>query len=280
MDKEKISGFISRLRKEKGMTQKELATTLNVTDKAVSKWERGQGYPDISIISSLAEALGVSVGELLNGERASSPEETPADPESLIQNTLEYAKTVEKQRRVNGKSMAALTITFSCLIAVFVCVLCNFTISGTISWSLYVVDASVLAWVVSMPLIYGKKYRFLLALACLTVLALPFLLLLEGLTPAKGWVGPVAVPAALVVLGYLWLICLLQTFTRIRLWFLCAIAAFLVPAVNIPVNLWISRYLNEPYDSMNTIIPILCSVVVGVILLAVGIFSRKKEGAE
>lgn len=51
------------------MTQLELAQKINVTDKAVSKWERGVGFPDIKIIEALAEALGVSVSELMNGER-------------------------------------------------------------------------------------------------------------------------------------------------------------------------------------------------------------------
>lgn len=70
MDNRKIGNFICELRKVKGMTQKELAEKLNVTDKAVSKWERGAGYPEITIIPQLADALGVSSGELLQGERS------------------------------------------------------------------------------------------------------------------------------------------------------------------------------------------------------------------
>ena len=54
MEHEKIGAFISLLRKEKGLTQKELAAQLNVTDKAVSKWERGLCYPDISLLSPLS----------------------------------------------------------------------------------------------------------------------------------------------------------------------------------------------------------------------------------
>lgn len=58
--------IISRLRKEKEMTQAELAAKLNITDKAVSKWERDLSCPDISTIPKLAEILGISVEELLN----------------------------------------------------------------------------------------------------------------------------------------------------------------------------------------------------------------------
>ena len=66
---EKMAKFISEMRKVKGFTQKDLAGQLGVTDKAVSKWERGISSPDISLLIPLAKALGVSTGELLNGER-------------------------------------------------------------------------------------------------------------------------------------------------------------------------------------------------------------------
>lgn len=62
--------IISTLRKEKGMTQKEIADMLNITDKAVSKWERDLAFPDTQTIPKLAEILGVSVEELLNAKAA------------------------------------------------------------------------------------------------------------------------------------------------------------------------------------------------------------------
>ena len=60
--------MIKRLREEKRITQQQLAEIMNVSDKAVSKWETGRGYPDITLIEPLAEALGVSVIELFSGE--------------------------------------------------------------------------------------------------------------------------------------------------------------------------------------------------------------------
>ena len=70
MDNEKMGAFIATLRKEKNLTQQDLADMLGVTNKAVSKWERGDGYPEITIVPALAETLDVTVDELLNGERA------------------------------------------------------------------------------------------------------------------------------------------------------------------------------------------------------------------
>ena len=67
MDAYVTGAIIRRLREEKGMTQAELAVKLSVSDKPVSRWETGRGYPDITLIEPLASALGVSVSELLAG---------------------------------------------------------------------------------------------------------------------------------------------------------------------------------------------------------------------
>ena len=70
MDQIKTGRFIAELRKEQNMTQRNLAEKLGVTDRAVSKWENGRGLPDVSLMRPLCEILGISVTELLNGERA------------------------------------------------------------------------------------------------------------------------------------------------------------------------------------------------------------------
>lgn len=69
MNQIKIGKFISKCRKEKNMTQAQLAEKLNITDRAVSKWETGRGMPDSSIMLELCSELGITVNELLSGER-------------------------------------------------------------------------------------------------------------------------------------------------------------------------------------------------------------------
>ena len=68
MNNQSMGDMISTLRKEKGMTQKDLADRLNITDKAVSKWERNLAFPDTATIPKLAEMLGISVEELMNAK--------------------------------------------------------------------------------------------------------------------------------------------------------------------------------------------------------------------
>ena len=80
MDNQKLGIFITELRKEKGLTQAQLAQKLNVTDKAVSKWERGVGFPDIKLLEPLADVLDISLLELMKSERL--PKTTVSAPDT------------------------------------------------------------------------------------------------------------------------------------------------------------------------------------------------------
>ncbi len=70
MDSKKTGAFIAALRKEKGYTQANLAELLNISNRTVSKWENGDGFPDITILPDIASVFGITVDELLAGERA------------------------------------------------------------------------------------------------------------------------------------------------------------------------------------------------------------------
>ena len=89
MDQEKIGKFIAKLRKEKNMTQNELAESLGITDRAISKWENGRGMPDLSLLTPLCEKLGVSINELLSGERLDKKDYQEKLEENFI-NTIDY----------------------------------------------------------------------------------------------------------------------------------------------------------------------------------------------
>ena len=69
MDQKKIGAFIAQCRKEKSLTQIQLAELLDITNQAVSKWENGRGMPDVSLLQPLCDALGISLNELFSGEQ-------------------------------------------------------------------------------------------------------------------------------------------------------------------------------------------------------------------
>ena len=92
MNYETIGKFIQEKRKEKNLTQKELAYKLGVTDKAVSKWERGQGCPDVSILEILSKELGVSILEILKGRIIENEIIKITEANDYIQETIKYTK--------------------------------------------------------------------------------------------------------------------------------------------------------------------------------------------
>lgn len=92
MEAKEMGEFIAGLRKEKQLTQAELAKKLNVTDKAVSRWERGIGYPDINTLEPLADALGITLTELMRCSK-----DTGKDSDEGIIASIEIAKIQRKK---------------------------------------------------------------------------------------------------------------------------------------------------------------------------------------
>lgn len=104
IDREKFGQFVTELRKEKGLTQQELADRLFVSNKAVSKWERGQSLPDIALLTPLAEILGVTVVELLKGERLTGESMDSREVDDLLSQALQLSEeTGEKKRRTRKR---------------------------------------------------------------------------------------------------------------------------------------------------------------------------------
>lgn len=99
MEKEKIGKYIRKKRIEKGMTQQQLAEKIQVTEKAVSRWETGRGVPDISLLEPLAEELHVSVTELLNGEERVQEEAVSDDGLTYTFHLRKGASWVDSQGR-------------------------------------------------------------------------------------------------------------------------------------------------------------------------------------
>jgi len=95
MDNKKIGNFIMTLRKNKNLTQQELGDKLSVTDKAVSKWERGLSFPDITLLNSLAEILEVDVSEILNGEYG---KDKNIDIQKAVDEAIENINKLHKEK--------------------------------------------------------------------------------------------------------------------------------------------------------------------------------------
>ncbi len=102
--------FLSELRKEKGLTQKELALQLNVTDKAVSRWKTSKGFPDITSLTALSDLFNITINELLAGKRIEQP--VPAEAELLVTHVVKENTTVKKKNLVLTVSVIFLVLLF------------------------------------------------------------------------------------------------------------------------------------------------------------------------
>lgn len=127
MDAQKFGTFIAQCRKEKGMTQSELAAKIMVTDKAVSRWERGKGFPDINLLLPLAEALEVSVFELMHSERQKEKAQLFQD-DTVIVHLMENAVEMNKQNKQQDRIIACI----SCITMFFVTFFIKFYGYGSI----------------------------------------------------------------------------------------------------------------------------------------------------
>ena len=117
MDAKKLGQFIAEIRKEKEMTQAELASKLHVTDKAVSKWERGLGLPEINSIEPLAAALGISVAEVMQAERIQTGHVTEENASEMLTNAFDMVKQQRRQERkhhilISGGVLIAIVLLF------------------------------------------------------------------------------------------------------------------------------------------------------------------------
>lgn len=243
MNNKKMADMILELRKSKNMTQKQLAEKLNVTDKAVSKWERGMGCPDISLITSLSEALGISANELLSGERSDAPLN---EADAIVETTLQYAKEVITDRTKSVKLIAKWILTITCFLGLFVCTICDIAISGTFSWSLYPILAITFGWLVIIPYLQCQKYSIIMSLISLSIFVLPFLVILDRIIGGVKNLLTLGLPITLVSLVYLWGIYLLFSLIKKSKFFTLSISLVLGVPVTLIINYILANEIGEP----------------------------------
>ena len=151
MSRNQIGKFIQQLRKEKGLTQKELGNLVNVSDKTISKWENSNSIPDTAMLPALCEVLGVTVNELLYGEKL-PPEDYSEKAEENIMNLLQEGQTNKKSE------------VWKIILGVILIVLVGFSnikmVSAEVSWYLDIWSFLVISCIwVGIVLLSGKREK-------------------------------------------------------------------------------------------------------------------------
>lgn len=270
-EKVDVGQFISARRQELGLTQKQLAEQLHVTDKAVSKWERGQGYPDISTLPLLAEVLGVSIDEMLSGSQDSLHDAPVIEVKDMMQTIRE----VDSQRMERVARWCWLIVTLAGLVAILVCGICNYAIDGGFTWSLYPMASVVFAWLIITPVLLCKRRRIAFGLLVLTFTAVPFLAVILNLAGQSQWLVPLCVPVILISLVFIWVCYFLFAVLKKNFWYSLAIIVLVVAGLDFAIDAIIGAALNEPQVDGWSLLSILICVIAAVVLFAVG---KKTKG--
>lgn len=264
MNENKIGQFIAECRKEKNMTQKELAEQLHITDKAVSKWERGLSCPDISLLTPLSKILDVTTGELLNGERNAA---VSNDHSSGVDQAISYAEASADKKRISLQHL--FSISFSCLLLVgmVVCIICDLAIAGSLTWSRYVISSILFAWLIFIPVTRHGFHVIGITglLAAVSVFTIPYLYTLSKIVGGNNLVLSIGIKTALPSIVFLWCVYALFRKLRSRRLLAGALSFLLAVPLDLTINFILSGILSTPFfdggDVLDLSIMFLCAVM-------------------
>lgn len=270
MNQTEIGKFIAKCRKEKKLTQAQLAESLNITDRAVSKWEVGKSMPDSSIMLELCEILGITVNELLSGEKIDKEHYEKKADENLI--------ALKRKDENNMTKNVIISILFSAtlLVGIIVCLICNIAISGKFTWSPIPVSSIVFAWVISFPSIILGKKGIIVSLLSLSIFIVPYLFLLSRFTNVKE-VFSIGAVIALASIIFLWIIA--AVFYRIgktRKLVALGIIFLLIIPFNFIINVMLSKMIAEPVLDVWDILSFFILLILAFVSFICD-YARKKE---
>lgn len=274
MNSEKMGHFISELRKSQQMTQKDLAARLNITDKAVSKWERGISCPDISLLSSLAEILGVTTGELLNGEKSDS---ASGVVDESIDNALLYADKSARHKFNSLQNICFIAFSFLLFVGILVCAICDLAISAAFTWSLIPISSIIFAWLILSPVIKHGAEGILGSMLALSILMIPYLYVLDHILKAGDLFLPIGVRISVISVVFLWVVFIIFKKIRSRKLLAAAIAFLFAIPVHILINVSLSKLISEPLIDIWDILSLSIIVIAAIILFAIDSSIHKRQ---
>lgn len=281
MKNEKMGQLISELRKSNQMTQKDLAAKLHVSDKAVSKWERGLSFPDISLLLPLSDILGVTTAELLNGEKNNSEE---TNMKASIHNALEYGVKTAMCKIKMTQNIWAAVFSFFLLLAIIVVSLINLMVSNTFTWSLIPISVSIFAWLVFFPAIKFGMKGIIGSLINISIFLVPFLYVLDyainSLTEYHVPIFSMGISIVPILILFFWVAFFLFKKLRARKLLYSAVLLLLLSPVTFLVNLFLDvtqgqgQIWSSTLSIINALIPLAAAVILFILFYVI---YRKKS---
>lgn len=283
MNNVKIGTFIAQLRKAKNMTQKDLAEKLNITDKAVSKWERGISLPDITILPDLSGILDITVTELLNGEKENNEEDSCSDNSNeTVLAAIQYADGEVKKKTKNIKILCAVSITIACIVGIIACSICDWAINNNFTWSLFPISSIIYAWFLVIPVTLMGKKGIIPSIVFLSILTIPFLLILDKLIKLNNLavndlIVPIGVKTSIVSIIYIWIVYFLFHIYRTKKLLAASITCLIAVPVTFLINLIVDYYTRKSIYDVWNIFDYLIFIVLAVVFAYINIKRKEKQ---
>lgn len=260
--------FIASCRKEKGLTQAQLAEKLSITDRAVSKWETGKCMPDSSIMLELCKILDISVNELLSGERI----ETDNYDEKVNENLIELKRKDENNMTKNTAISIVYTVTMA--IGALVCCICDVSISGMLTWSLITLSSILFTWIASFSVIFLGKRGISVSMVSISIFIIPFMYILSILIKVKE-VFSIGAIMSIITLVFLWMIFVLYHRLRERKLLAAEITFMFAIPFTLLVNIILSKIIGEPVIDIWDILSMFILLIIAVAFI-IGDYARRK----
>lgn len=245
----KMGAFITQLRKENKLTQKEVAEYLGVTDKAVSKWERDLSFPDISLIIPMSKLFDVSTSELLSGEKKTTA--VKAETAAIVEDVIVYTNHDTKMRLDKFKKIAFAVLTVSSMLGIGICFICDFSINKSLSWSYIVAVSVAFGWLLTLSFFQTKKHMIRNTYFVLSLSIFPYLFLLslclDNFIIFK-------LGAVITVISLIGLWCIYVIFLKLQERKLSAVGVSLlvIIPISIGINYMIPVFIEDAVTSDNT----------------------------
>ena len=175
-----IAQNIIELRRTNNMTQLELAEKLNYTDKAVSKWERGESLPDISVLKAIADMFGVKIDYLVTTDHVE-----PVAEVLMTADAEEEAEKLHRRTAVNRRVVTGISILLVWFVATFCFVVAQLASEASQQWLsfIYAVPVTFIVWLVFNSIWFRGKHNFLI----ISLLVWSLLAALHITSVAFGW---------------------------------------------------------------------------------------------
>ena len=260
--------FIANCRKEKGLTQAQLAEKLNITDRAVSKWETGKCMPDSSIMLELCNILDVTVNELLSGERL----EMNHYQEKVNENLIELKR--KDENNMNRNAVISIVYTVTMVIGILVCCICDIAISGALTWSRITHSSIMFTWIATFPAILLGKKGVLISMVTMSVLIVPFMYILSVLIKSNE-VFRIGSVMSVITLIFLWILYFLFYRMKERKMLATGITFLVAIPFTFLINTVLSKLIGEPPVDMWDILSVFILLVLAVAFLITD-YARKK----